>query len=96
MILSSSPRETIGGLAIRAGNETIGITCSVGAAEWEPGDTIDSLLRRQICRFMRPNVWAAIELSLPTAFQWSKSTNGGAASLGWPHVAQNDAIHAWR
>ena len=39
-------RETIGELAIGAENKTIRITCSIGAAEWEPGDTIDSLLRR--------------------------------------------------
>jgi diguanylate cyclase (GGDEF)-like protein len=39
-------RESVRGLSIRAGNETIGITCSIGAAEWEPCDTIDSLLRR--------------------------------------------------
>ncbi len=39
-------REAVGGVAIRVGNKTIGVTCSVGAAEWEPGDTIDSLLRR--------------------------------------------------
>ena len=39
-------RETVRELAIGAGNKTIRITCSIGAAEWEPGDTIDSLLRR--------------------------------------------------
>jgi two-component system, cell cycle response regulator len=39
-------REAVGGLAISIGSETIGITCSIGAAEWKPGDTIDSLLRR--------------------------------------------------
>jgi two-component system, cell cycle response regulator len=39
-------RETVGELAIGAGNKTIRITCSIGAAEWEPGDTVDSLLRR--------------------------------------------------
>jgi diguanylate cyclase (GGDEF)-like protein len=39
-------RQSVGNLAIRAGNRTIGVTCSIGAAEWEPGDTIDTLLRR--------------------------------------------------
>jgi two-component system cell cycle response regulator len=39
-------REAVGELTIGAGNKTIRITCSIGAAEWEPGDTIDSLLRR--------------------------------------------------
>ena len=39
-------RESVSGLAVRAGNKTIGVTCSIGATEWEPGDTIDSLLRR--------------------------------------------------
>jgi len=44
--LAESLRESVGSLAIRAGDRTIGVTCSIGAAEWEPGDTIDSLLRR--------------------------------------------------
>jgi diguanylate cyclase (GGDEF)-like protein len=39
-------REAVSELAIRAGNQTVRVTCSIGAAEWEPGDTIDSLLRR--------------------------------------------------
>jgi two-component system cell cycle response regulator len=39
-------RNAIGELAISAGNNTIGITCSIGVAEWEPGDSIDKLLRR--------------------------------------------------
>ncbi|MGB6542723.1 MAG: diguanylate cyclase [Xanthobacteraceae bacterium] len=39
-------RESVSNLAIRVGNRTIGVTCSIGAAEWEPGDTIDTLLRR--------------------------------------------------
>ena len=39
-------RKSVAGLAIHAGNKTIGITCSIGAAEWEPGDTVDTLLRR--------------------------------------------------
>ena len=33
-------------LAVRSGNDVIPVTCSIGAAEWEPGDTIDRLLRR--------------------------------------------------
>jgi two-component system cell cycle response regulator len=44
--LAESFREAVSRLAIPAGNDTIGVRCSVGAAEWEPGDTIDSLLRR--------------------------------------------------
>jgi len=43
---AESLRETVGELAIGAGDKTIRITCSIGAAEWEPGDTVDSLLRR--------------------------------------------------
>ena len=39
-------REFVSELVIRAGTGTIGVTCSIGAAEWEPCDTIDSLLRR--------------------------------------------------
>lgn len=44
--LAERIRELVSNLAIRVGNRTIGVTCSIGAAEWEPGDTIDTLLRR--------------------------------------------------
>ena len=44
--LAERLRESVSSLAIRVGNRTIGVTCSIGAAEWEPGDTIDTLLRR--------------------------------------------------
>jgi two-component system cell cycle response regulator len=44
--LAERLRESVSNLAIRVGNRTIGVTCSIGAAEWEPGDTIDTLLRR--------------------------------------------------
>lgn len=45
-------RKSIGGLHLRAGTEIIRITCSIGVTEWEPGDTIDSLLRRaDICLY---------------------------------------------
>jgi len=44
--LAEQFREAVSSLAIRAGNQAIGVTCSIGAAEWEPGDTFDSLLRR--------------------------------------------------
>jgi two-component system, cell cycle response regulator len=39
-------RESVGSLPVRANNGTIAVTCSIGAAEWEPGDTLDTLLRR--------------------------------------------------
>lgn len=39
-------RQVIGELAIPALNSTVSVTCSIGVAEWEPGDTIDTLLRR--------------------------------------------------
>jgi len=85
-------REAVGGLAISIG---VRRSASRAASARPNGSRVIPSTRfcdGQICRFMRPNVWVAIELSLPTAFQWSKSTNGGAASLGWPHVAQNDAM----
>ena len=44
--LAERIRESVSKLVIRVGNRTIGVTCSIGAAEWEPGDTIDTLLRR--------------------------------------------------
>ncbi len=39
-------RQVIGEITIPAPNATVTVTCSVGVAEWEPGDTIDTLLRR--------------------------------------------------
>jgi two-component system, cell cycle response regulator len=39
-------RRSVGELSIRAEEHTIAVTCSGGVAEWRPGDTIDTLLRR--------------------------------------------------
>ena len=39
-------RQAIARLVIPMGSAKIGITCSIGVAEREPGDTIDTLLRR--------------------------------------------------
>jgi two-component system, cell cycle response regulator len=39
-------RQSVSELAIRAGSTTIGVTCSVGVADWQPGDSIEALLRR--------------------------------------------------
>ena len=39
-------RQVVGELGVPAINSTVAVTCSVGVAEWEPGDTIDKLLRR--------------------------------------------------
>jgi two-component system, cell cycle response regulator len=39
-------RRTVSGLKIYSDDATIEITCSLGLAEWEIGDTIDSVLRR--------------------------------------------------
>jgi len=39
-------RELIAALVIRTGDVTLNVSCSGGLAEWEPGDTIDKLLRR--------------------------------------------------
>jgi predicted signal transduction protein with EAL and GGDEF domain len=39
-------RRTIGGLKIHADNTVVEVTCSLGLAEWEVGDTVDGLLRR--------------------------------------------------
>lgn len=44
--MADSLRQAIGNIAIPAANTSITITCSIGVAEWEPGDTIDTLLRR--------------------------------------------------
>jgi two-component system, cell cycle response regulator len=39
-------RQSVGMLAIQAGETTIGISCSIGVAQWKPAETIDVLLRR--------------------------------------------------
>jgi two-component system, cell cycle response regulator len=39
-------RKVVGELRVPAMNSTVAVTCSIGVAEWEPGDTIDKLLRR--------------------------------------------------
>lgn len=44
--LAERLREGISVLAVKAASKVISVTCSIGAAEWEPGDTIDSILRR--------------------------------------------------
>jgi two-component system cell cycle response regulator len=44
--LAEDFRESVGGLAITSGKELIGVTCSIGVAEWKPSDTLDSLMRR--------------------------------------------------
>jgi two-component system cell cycle response regulator len=44
--LAERVREAVSELTIRADGETIVVTCSVGVAEWECGDSIDTLLRR--------------------------------------------------
>jgi diguanylate cyclase (GGDEF)-like protein len=43
---AESFRRTIGGLKIHSGGVVVGVTCSLGLAEWEVGDTIDGLLKR--------------------------------------------------
>jgi two-component system, cell cycle response regulator len=43
---AESFRRTVSRLKIFAENEPIEVTCSLGLAEWEAGDNIDSLLRR--------------------------------------------------
>lgn len=39
-------RRNVEGLKVFAGEQPVSITCSLGVAEWETGDTIDTLLRR--------------------------------------------------
>jgi len=39
-------RQSVGALAIEAGERTIAISCSIGVAQWKPHETIDALLRR--------------------------------------------------
>jgi diguanylate cyclase (GGDEF)-like protein len=39
-------REDVSGLHIKGRSAPIKVTCSIGVAEWDPGDSIDSLLRR--------------------------------------------------
>jgi two-component system, cell cycle response regulator len=39
-------QRSISEMRCAAGGKEIGVTCSFGVAEWQPGDTIDALLRR--------------------------------------------------
>ncbi len=39
-------RRRMSALRFRSGNKTFTLTCSFGVSEWEPGDTIDRLLKR--------------------------------------------------
>jgi len=43
---AESFRRTISDLKIHADDEVINVTCSLGLAEWESGDTVDNLLKR--------------------------------------------------
>jgi two-component system, cell cycle response regulator len=52
-------RKSISSLAVGVGSEIVEVTCSFGAAEWEPSDTVDSILRKPTWRFTRPNAWGA-------------------------------------
>jgi two-component system cell cycle response regulator len=44
--IAESFRRTVSGLKIYSDDVAIEVTCSLGLAEWETGDTIDGLLRR--------------------------------------------------
>jgi diguanylate cyclase (GGDEF)-like protein len=39
-------RQAVGQLGVPETDQIVAITCSIGVAEWEPGDSIDTLLRR--------------------------------------------------
>ena len=70
-------RKSIGNLAVGVGSEVVKVTCSFGVAEWEPGDTVDSILRRadialyEAKRTGRDRVSAADEFQISEAHrQW--------------------------
>lgn len=44
--LAEDFRQSVSKLAIPTGSQTIGISCSIGAAEWKSGESLDALLRR--------------------------------------------------
>ncbi len=46
LAIADAFRRSVQDLAIFAGDRRIPVTCSMGIAEWEPADTIDTLLRR--------------------------------------------------
>jgi two-component system cell cycle response regulator len=39
-------RKSISNIIVPADTKAIKVTCSIGVTEWEPGDTVDSILRR--------------------------------------------------
>jgi two-component system, cell cycle response regulator len=70
-------RKAISNLAVGAGSEVVKVTCSFDVAEWEPGDTVDSILRRadialyEAKRTGRDRVSAADEFQISEAHrQW--------------------------
>jgi len=44
--LAEEPRVRISGMQVQAENQRLKLTCSFGVSQWEPGDTIDRLLKR--------------------------------------------------
>lgn len=81
-------RVAVSELVIATATKTIGVTCSIGVAEWKPGDTIDALLRRADVALYeakhsgRNRVIAADGLSL------------SAEHDGWRGVARTAARHS--
>ena len=82
-------RRAISQLAVRVGNKAIGLTCSIGVPEWEPGDGVDTLLRRADISLYEAKHSVAIELSKLTALQFFRSTRNGEVRPGFCNVRPN-------
>jgi two-component system cell cycle response regulator len=83
--LAEDLRQSVGELSINSGKETIGVTCSIGVAEWKPSDTLDALMRRadialyEAKRLGRNRVIAADSFPLTKEHQeWRGVTRVGA------------------
>jgi two-component system cell cycle response regulator len=91
-------RRTVSGLKIYSDDATIEITCSLGLAEWEIGDTIDSVLRRadmalyEAKRAGRNRVVASDTFSISKNHEnWKGISRSSALRLG-PGPEQNSNI----
>lgn len=83
-------REDVNERTIRAGNDTIGITCSVGVAEWEAYDTIDTLLRRADVALYEAKRSDRNRVVAADSFPLNAEHNTAEGSLEWLLVVADD------
>ena len=75
-------RHGVTELAVKSGNDVSPVTCSIGAAEWEPADTIDCLLRRADLSLYEAKRAGRNRVVAADSFSISKEHEQWAALLG--------------